>query len=364
MESLQSLYPLSPRKFWKKIIPMFFGASFLTLLIGSCVAIFKFSFSKTAFYDLMDPLFLLGMFLGYIAIIYLYAWYITVYIRRYYYSASDNFLTIKKGVFAPQEIHVQYGKIQDVYVDQDVFDRVMGLYDVHVASATVSSAMEAHIDGVEYDAAEGLKSLLLQKIQGSQTSFANNILPPLTQETPTRLNEEVSSRNYPLTETWLFLSILSTFFSTLFLATFFSLWLTTGDGFPASLFSPPPLLTWAVLFIVIFILRVIYLFIWRAVYHFEFLPDYILMRTGVISRSDVHIPYRTIQDVNIKQSIMERLSGLATVVLENAAPAQVVGKQIIKPGITIPGQTLEKAGRIAEIVRKIILTKNSSQTGV
>ena len=114
----------------------------------------------------------------------------------------------------------------------------------------------------------------------------------------------------------------------------------------------------------IFILRVIYLFIWRAVYHFEFLPDYILMRTGVISRSDVHIPYRTIQDVNIKQSIMERLSGLATVVLENAAPAQVVGKQIIKPGITIPGQTLEKAGRIAEIVRKIILTKNSSQTGV
>src|SRR6185503_6801296 len=70
-------------------------------------------------------------------------WYQWAYIQRYYYSADADFLTIKKGVIMPAEIHVQYRKIQDVYVDQDLTDRIFGIYDVHVASATATSAMEA-----------------------------------------------------------------------------------------------------------------------------------------------------------------------------------------------------------------------------
>ncbi|MEI7478082.1 MAG: hypothetical protein WCJ81_06425 [bacterium] len=54
-----------------------------------------------------------------------YAVYIKTYIKRYYYAGEDYFITIKKGVFTTAEIHVQWGKIQDVYVDQDIVDRIL-----------------------------------------------------------------------------------------------------------------------------------------------------------------------------------------------------------------------------------------------
>lgn len=62
-------------------------------------------------------------------------------------------------------IRFQHERIQDVYVDQDLLDRIFGLYDVHLSSATVSSGMEAHIDGVEKQAAEDLRNILLQTVQ-------------------------------------------------------------------------------------------------------------------------------------------------------------------------------------------------------
>jgi len=40
----------------------------------------------------------------------------------------------------------------------------MGLYDVHLSSATVSSGIEAHIDGVEKPAADGLRKIILEKV--------------------------------------------------------------------------------------------------------------------------------------------------------------------------------------------------------
>lgn len=49
-------------------------------------------------------------------------------------------------------------------VDQDLLDRIFGLYDVHLSSATISSGFEAHIDGVEKPAADGLRQLLLKAV--------------------------------------------------------------------------------------------------------------------------------------------------------------------------------------------------------
>jgi hypothetical protein len=37
-------------------------------------------------------------------------------------------------------------KVSDIYVDQDFFDRLFGLYDLHFSSASLSSGTLAHID--------------------------------------------------------------------------------------------------------------------------------------------------------------------------------------------------------------------------
>jgi len=86
------------------------------------------------------------------------------YYQSYFYDDLGKNLIIRKGVFSIEEITLPYSKIQDVYVDQDLFDRLFSLYDVHVSSATMASARLSHIDGVSKKSADELRELFLNKI--------------------------------------------------------------------------------------------------------------------------------------------------------------------------------------------------------
>ena len=106
-----------------------------------------------------------GIFAFLFLVVLLTYFYQRWYFMVYFYDFTSDFIQIKKGPITPREITIPYERIQDVYVDQDLLDRIFGLYDVHLSSATISSGMEAHIDGVEKQAAEGLRNILLQTIQ-------------------------------------------------------------------------------------------------------------------------------------------------------------------------------------------------------
>lgn len=86
------------------------------------------------------------------------------YFATYHYDLTDDYIIIKKGPIAPRELTMPYERVQDVYVDQDVLDRVMGLYDVHLSSATMASGFHAHIDGVGEDSAKKLRDHILAKV--------------------------------------------------------------------------------------------------------------------------------------------------------------------------------------------------------
>ena len=108
----------------------------------------------------------------YIGLIFLIRYYQKWYFSVYYYEITEEFIVIKKGPITPHEITIPFARVQDVYVDQDLFDRMFGLYDVHLASATGASGAEAHIDGLEKAAADGIKEVLLaiihKKISGNK----------------------------------------------------------------------------------------------------------------------------------------------------------------------------------------------------
>lgn len=91
-------------------------------------------------------------------------WYQKWYYAVYFYEIDDDYVRIRKGPITPKEITVPFERIQDVYVDQDLLDRIFGLYDVHISSATMSSGIAAHIDGLAQPAADQLKALLLQTV--------------------------------------------------------------------------------------------------------------------------------------------------------------------------------------------------------
>ncbi|SRR6266481_8904194 len=161
-------FPLSRKKIWKKTITSAFlwVVVLLIVVLLSAPALFSVPGSQGSgiLASLGPSIFLIIPAIVIVAfiLVYLYqAWYFAVY----YYDLNDNFVIIKKGPIAPREVTIPYERIQDVHIDQDVWDRIFGLYDVHLSSATFASGMEAHIDGVEKEAAEGLKNLLLQNLQ-------------------------------------------------------------------------------------------------------------------------------------------------------------------------------------------------------
>jgi putative membrane protein len=304
----------------------------------------------------------------------IYAFYIKAYIKRYYYDGNDQFFTIKKGVFAPTEIHVQYKKIQDVYVDQDILDRIMGLYDVHIASATVSSGIEAHIDGVNADAAEGLKNFLLSKIQtesiSTQPEKTLTGQSSIKQSEIFKFTEEISSKTYPISPRWMVAKFAVIILVNVILFAFVAVafyFASVSMTFAFEIENFKKLILFAPLFYLLFsIFDIIYTLVWKANYKFQFLPEFIYINTKVIDNREKHIPYHTIQDVVVSQGVMDRLFGLANITIENASAinqSSVQGKNISN-AVVIPGQSLSNANKISEILKGTILTKNTSQAGL
>ncbi len=258
---LQQQFPLSPKKFWKKMISKLLGL----YIIGGVICLFIFLLALlTNGIEGLDSVFfgIIFVVIAFVAFVTaLYVFYIRIYIREYYYAGEENFITIKKGVFAPAEIHVQWQKIQDVYVDQDILDRIMGLYDVHIASATVSSGIEAHIDGVEYAAAEGLKKFFLDKVSGrgqntipmdAQGQSAAPTAPAAPRPATITLPEEISSKTYPLSSNWMAMSLLGQVLTSIIGGVFFSIFLFVRSAHRSPLTWNPGSFIWGVIYIGVF----------------------------------------------------------------------------------------------------------------
>lgn len=155
-------FPLSHKKIVKKTITGTLWWIFMILIAGifSGVAADKI-FRDSSFY--LGTIVPISVVLAVIVLILMYLcqhWYFAVY----YYDIQPDHLVIKKGPITPHEITIPYERFQEVYVDQDIWDRILGLYDVHVSSATIFSGMQAHIDGVGKRAADGLRAALLAKV--------------------------------------------------------------------------------------------------------------------------------------------------------------------------------------------------------
>ena len=321
----------------------------------------------------------------------IYSWYVKTYIKRYYYAGEDHFITIKKGVFAPAEIHVQWQKIQDVYVDQDILDRMMGLYDVHIASATAASGIEAHIDGVDKTSADGLKEFLLNKVsnagrgnftntntpngpigmadQNFQSAMTQAAAPTQSPQAKINLTEEISSAKYPLNSKWVTVNIIGRIIGG-FTSTLFLVIIIVANLKNASLFNywVDGILIWLGLGIIFSVGRIITLFLWKKNYTFNFTQDNIYYKDGVISLSEKHMPYSSIQDVTIQQGVIERMFGLAKVRIENAAQAQMIptrnGKVSIFSGIILQGLSVADANHITEVLKSSVLNRSTTNYGL
>jgi membrane protein YdbS with pleckstrin-like domain len=77
---------------------------------------------------------------------------------------DEKNLVVRKGVIAQREITVPFKRITDVYVEQDLLDVFLGLYDLHISTPTVESSHSTHIDGLNRAGATRLREIILSRI--------------------------------------------------------------------------------------------------------------------------------------------------------------------------------------------------------
>lgn len=154
-------FPLSTKKVLKKTIAGALVWVILLLTIWIVLALSLNSVTEIGNWFGITTVGIFSLLFLIVLIVYLYQrWYYATY----FYDLTPDYIVIKKGPITPQEITIPYERVQDIYVDQDLLDRIFGLYDVHLSSATISSGIEAHIDGVEKPATDGLRTMLLQTV--------------------------------------------------------------------------------------------------------------------------------------------------------------------------------------------------------
>jgi membrane protein YdbS with pleckstrin-like domain len=174
MSPTRQQYPLSPKKIIKKTIVGTGGWIIaLLILLGVGMSYIGQIPNGSGYYF---PMVVIALILIVIPS-FLYYIYERYYFATYFYELDDDHITIRKGPITPNEITIPYERIQDVYVDQDIFDRILGLYDVHLSSATYSSGMAAHIDGVEKAAADGLRKQILDTVTARISRKPQNNIP-------------------------------------------------------------------------------------------------------------------------------------------------------------------------------------------
>jgi len=340
--------PLSKKKVIKKSMPNFIAIAILGIFISVftliiCVGI-NFSAIATLFIILIIWLLLIIFF----AIpTYIYQYY---YWKLYYYNFEENSAEIKKGVIKQATGIVNYARIQNIYVDQDLFDRIYGLYDIHYETAGETSRFYSHVDGLEKENADKLLEFIKNKAHGMPIdNAANNI----NQVNIQNLDEDDKYKNIVYTRNNLNVSkkivykgIISNLLSLIlpFLIFFFIILGRVEDENLKIDWFPYLVIFY---FFITPAFSIIYSILWYKNFEFKFDSKIGFIKTKVLSQKMTYIYYDRIQNINMSQSFIDRILGIYTVTVETAGErSNIVVHQnynYMFSGMTVPGLNKENA---------------------
>jgi membrane protein YdbS with pleckstrin-like domain len=108
--------------------------------------------------------------------------------KNFHYSLDEHFITLHQGIVSKQNRNISYGRIQEIFIGQKLFDRIFGLASLTFADISEGgysnmdddgyisagrSSYEAlgfvgnkvHIPGLKKSDAEALKAVIQQKIK-------------------------------------------------------------------------------------------------------------------------------------------------------------------------------------------------------
>ena len=87
------------------------------------------------------------------------------------YRFDDEGVSMSWGILFRREVSLSYGRIQDIHVTSGIFQRWLGLADLHIQTASGSSAAEMTIEGLlEFKA---VRDFLYSRMRGVRKSASS-----------------------------------------------------------------------------------------------------------------------------------------------------------------------------------------------
>ena len=340
--------PLSPKKVFKKSL----APIFLMLLCSVVVFVFPLVFLSASLLLVFLITFIFDLIAIGLVVLYQYLYY-----KFYYYNFEDNKAEIKKGVVAVSTGHVQYNRIQNIYMDQDIMDRILGLYDVHYETAGESSGFYSHVDGLIEEDAEKLVAFLNEKVSNNGHSDSGNahmqedIAMPI-EEMKVDDKRVFTRDNIPIDRSIVWLYVFRNALSYVFLIViiFFQFLLTDSSISEGTsiIFIPGLIIP------ILMIGNYIYMKIWYNNFYFKFDGDGGMISEKVFSVKSTYLYYNRIQNIDVSQGFLARLLGLNELKIETAAEGTALD------AIKISGLGKENA----DMLRDFLLEKSRAYHSV
>jgi uncharacterized membrane protein YdbT with pleckstrin-like domain len=339
--------PLSKKKIIKKtissvaILPMFF-----LLIIFPIISLLSASRGSKIEYGGLFQVFLF-FFIPFLLLLITSVIYQYLYYKYYYYNFEQDSAEIRKGVVANSTGHVRYSKIQNIFVDQDFFDRFFGLYDVHYETAGESSSFYSHVDGIEKENADKLTLFLNSRVANKDLqSQMTNEEKKNENSTNTESNDGriLNRDNVPIEKRIILLGVL---YKTLI----FSLILLVVEAEIIDLIKISESIQTFMFFSIVPIVLIgsyFYETIWYKNFYFKFDSQGGIIKEKVLSSRNTSVYFNRVQNIDIFQSIDERVLRLYRLRLETAAEGTAL--------IPIEIKGLNKKN--AEILKNFLLEKS------
>jgi len=176
-------YPIQRRWIVKSILNFVLSVIFLTAMVW--VSRFDPSSDIDAAIGLYIPFIIIAAIIRVL--------YVVLRRATFHYAVEEQFLTLRQGIIAKEQRHVPYGVIQNIYIKQDLFDRLFKLAFLTVETASQGAGKTAvpnkqrpqiesvgftgntlSIPGLAKDDAETLKVIILQKMKDHPLTESNS----------------------------------------------------------------------------------------------------------------------------------------------------------------------------------------------
>ena len=133
------------------------------------------------------------------------------------------------------------------------------------------------------------------------------------------MDEIITEKTYPIQKIWILKFVINSFFCVFVILAIFIFIIASDksiDSDNSELYYDYGIL---VILAVLQFCYPIYAILKRATFHYSFEEQFLVIRQGILSKQIRHTPYGVIQNIFVKQSIFDRIFGIASLAIENAS---------------------------------------------